>query len=78
MGQNFLGLAIPEKPNDFIGIHLSVHKWGVIGQLDLPFLDGLHGGRAAAEQPCAGNKGCGRLTRLLTHGPGAAGRGHGK
>lgn len=71
MGQDFLGLAIPKEPNDLIGIYLCIHKWGVVGQVDLPFPDGLHRGRATAEQPCAGNRHCGRLAWLLAPGPGA-------
>lgn len=78
MGQEFLGLAIPQQPNDFIGVHLSIHKWGVVGQVDLPFPDGLYRGRATVEQPCSGNRSCGPLTWLLTYGPGPAGPGHGR
>lgn len=70
MRQDFPGLAILKEPNDFIGIHLSIHKWGVIGQVNIPFLDGPHGGGATAEQPCAGNRSGAQLTWLLTRGPG--------
>ena len=46
--------------------------------MDLPFPDGLHGGRATAKQPWAGNRSCGPLTWLLTGGLGPVGRGHGR
>lgn len=68
-----MGMAILKEPNNFIGVDLRVHKWGVIGQVDLPFLDGLHRSWTTAEQPCAGNRSYGRLIRLLTRGPGQLG-----
>lgn len=56
MGQDFLDLATLKKPNDLISIHLRVYKRGIIGQLDVPFLDGFHRGRATAEQSWGGSK----------------------
>lgn len=56
MGQYLPGLTIPQEPNDLISIDLGVHKWGVIGQMDLTFPDSLYRSRATAEQSYSGNK----------------------